>query len=494
MSKSKDAFRTISEVADWLETPAHVLRFWESKFTQVKPVKRAGGRRYYRPADMQLLGGIKKLLHDDGLTIKGVQKLLREHGVKHVSALSPHLDDDLVAEAGFIGEAGFMEDVETLQDEGASVLAFPAPRAAPEAKEPAPVQTPEHAASQPPAEGASPTQAATPVPDPQPENTAGNQVQQPDLGTAARAADPAKHEPVDETVNNTAGETTAAAPQTPPTPEPDTPDQAFGGDVPAFMRRAPSADSENGESDTSVAAPAGPSVTIDPVAKLVPMDDAADMHSSPAGAELMTAQSPDIETAMDPADAAPDLNELVESSATTLPDAPMDEPQAELISGAETDASTATLDAETESGSQVSPAAEPDHPADIAASDETAEQDASDEDVPEQAIAAQDTPQDAQSDTAPETAPETAPATETAATPEQASEMPPDPPAPPPAAQRPLVDVPALAKIAPELDSFDAEPGLLDVLPGTQRVSPEMAEALKPHLAELRALRIRMQG
>ena len=87
MSKSRDAFRTISEVADELATPAHVLRFWESKFSQVKPVKRAGGRRYYRPADLDLLAGIKKLLHDDGMTIKGAQKLLREQGVKHVGSL-----------------------------------------------------------------------------------------------------------------------------------------------------------------------------------------------------------------------------------------------------------------------------------------------------------------------------------------------------------------------------------------------------------------------
>ncbi|WP_296430359.1 MerR family transcriptional regulator, partial [Yoonia sp.] len=67
MAKAKDAFRTISEVAEWLDTPTHVLRFWESKFSQIKPVKGAGGRRYYRPADMDLLGGIKKLLHEDGL-------------------------------------------------------------------------------------------------------------------------------------------------------------------------------------------------------------------------------------------------------------------------------------------------------------------------------------------------------------------------------------------------------------------------------------------
>ena len=92
MTKSADAFRTISEVADWLGVQTHVLRFWESKFTQVKPVKRAGGRRYYRPADMQLIGGIQKLLHEDGLTIKGVQKILREKGMAHVSALSPSVD------------------------------------------------------------------------------------------------------------------------------------------------------------------------------------------------------------------------------------------------------------------------------------------------------------------------------------------------------------------------------------------------------------------
>ncbi len=93
MSKSPDAFRTISEVADWLGVQAHVLRFWESRFSQIKPVKRAGGRRYYRPNDMLLLGGIKKLLHEDGITIKGVQRILREQGVAHVAALSQGLDE-----------------------------------------------------------------------------------------------------------------------------------------------------------------------------------------------------------------------------------------------------------------------------------------------------------------------------------------------------------------------------------------------------------------
>ncbi|MEM9524407.1 MAG: MerR family transcriptional regulator [Pseudomonadota bacterium] len=99
MSKSPDAFRTISEVSDWLDTPAHVLRFWESRFTQVKPVKRAGGRRYYRPSDMLLLGGIKRLLHEECITIRGVQKILREKGVRHVAALSPDLDGALDPQA-----------------------------------------------------------------------------------------------------------------------------------------------------------------------------------------------------------------------------------------------------------------------------------------------------------------------------------------------------------------------------------------------------------
>ncbi|MBQ1203005.1 MAG: MerR family transcriptional regulator [Loktanella sp.] len=94
MAKAKDAFRTISEVAEWLDTPTHVLRFWETKFSQIRPVKGAGGRRYYRPSDMDLLGGIKQLLHEDGLTIKGTQKLLREKGVKYVAALGPNVTTD----------------------------------------------------------------------------------------------------------------------------------------------------------------------------------------------------------------------------------------------------------------------------------------------------------------------------------------------------------------------------------------------------------------
>lgn len=84
-AKSAEAFRTISEVATDLDVPQHVLRFWESRFAQIRPVKRAGGRRYYRPDDVDLLKGIRSLLYVDGLTIKGVQKVLKERGLRHVT-------------------------------------------------------------------------------------------------------------------------------------------------------------------------------------------------------------------------------------------------------------------------------------------------------------------------------------------------------------------------------------------------------------------------
>ena len=84
MEKAPESFRTISEVADDLEVPKHVLRFWEAKFAQLKPMKRGGGRRYYRPEDVALLRGIRFLLYDDGYTIRGVQKILREHGPRYV--------------------------------------------------------------------------------------------------------------------------------------------------------------------------------------------------------------------------------------------------------------------------------------------------------------------------------------------------------------------------------------------------------------------------
>lgn len=99
-AKSPNAFRTISEVADGIGIPQHVLRFWESKFSQIKPMKRGGGRRYYRPEDVEIIDAIRRLLHDDGYTIKGAQKLLREHGVKAViqqTYVIQNIDQDVKA-------------------------------------------------------------------------------------------------------------------------------------------------------------------------------------------------------------------------------------------------------------------------------------------------------------------------------------------------------------------------------------------------------------
>lgn len=87
-TKNPDAFRTISEAADEIGVPQHVLRFWETKFSFVRPMKRAGGRRFYRPQDIQVLRGVRVLLHDEGYTIKGVQRLHKEQGVRRLVAAS----------------------------------------------------------------------------------------------------------------------------------------------------------------------------------------------------------------------------------------------------------------------------------------------------------------------------------------------------------------------------------------------------------------------
>jgi DNA-binding transcriptional MerR regulator len=153
VEKSPDAFRTISEVADYLDTPAHVLRFWESRFPQIRPVKRAGGRRYYRPSDVALLAGIRRLLHDDGMTIRGVQKVLRDHGVRHVQALSGETVPDLpdpVAAVVFAASAGAAETAEIipfapLATDAAAPAGPPEPDAVPD-------DAPETAAAPPPAD------------------------------------------------------------------------------------------------------------------------------------------------------------------------------------------------------------------------------------------------------------------------------------------------------------------------------------------------------
>ena len=110
MDKAPDAFRTISEVADEIDVPQHVLRFWESRFPQIRPMKRGGGRRYYRPDDVDLLRGVRHLLYGQGYTIRGVQRILREQGAAFVQRVwragaelpPPEMEEDRAGEE--IGE------------------------------------------------------------------------------------------------------------------------------------------------------------------------------------------------------------------------------------------------------------------------------------------------------------------------------------------------------------------------------------------------------
>jgi len=135
LDKAPDAFRTISEVADELDIPQHVLRFWESRFSQIKPMKRAGGRRYYRPDDVDLLRGIRHLLYGEGYTIRGVQRILREQGPKFVQAVwQPG-----AAQPSAVPDEGPADEAERLAPDDAARTLFgllKAPAANPEENEP----------------------------------------------------------------------------------------------------------------------------------------------------------------------------------------------------------------------------------------------------------------------------------------------------------------------------------------------------------------------
>ncbi|MBV9565810.1 MAG: MerR family transcriptional regulator [Bradyrhizobium sp.] len=118
MDKAPDAFRTISEVASDLDIPQHVLRFWETRFSQIKPMKRSGGRRYYRPDDVDLLKGIRRLLYGEGYTIRGVQRILKEHGIKSVQSLA---DNSAAVSFGAIEEALGQSLLEDNNDTGVTL-------------------------------------------------------------------------------------------------------------------------------------------------------------------------------------------------------------------------------------------------------------------------------------------------------------------------------------------------------------------------------------
>ena len=114
MEKSPDAFRTISEVAEELALPQHVLRFWETRFTQIKPLKRGGGRRYYRPDDVALVRAIKHLLYGEGYTIKGVQRILKEQGLQAVIAAARAGGGEAVAQPPLPGDGLIDDDIAAL--------------------------------------------------------------------------------------------------------------------------------------------------------------------------------------------------------------------------------------------------------------------------------------------------------------------------------------------------------------------------------------------
>jgi DNA-binding transcriptional MerR regulator len=117
MEKSPEAFRTISEVADSMDLPQHVLRFWETRFPQIRPLKRAGGRRYYRPEDVERLRLIKRLLYDEGYTIKGVQKLFKEQGAQALASFEPRfafVEGEAAIAAARDGDAAPVDVVEAV--------------------------------------------------------------------------------------------------------------------------------------------------------------------------------------------------------------------------------------------------------------------------------------------------------------------------------------------------------------------------------------------
>ncbi|WP_425052708.1 MerR family transcriptional regulator [Psychromarinibacter sp. S121] len=312
MDKSPDAFRTISEVADWLGTPTHVLRFWESRFTQVKPVKRAGGRRYYRPADMALLGGIKKLLHDDGLTIRGVQKILREQGVKHVAALSKPIDGgaDLEIEVGIAQDgapaAGDVVDAELERREPPQIIRqshteTPAPEpAAPAPVASAPMAQPEEPVAPAPVDEsynpfAQSTDEAATEDAPQPETA--DDTPAPEIAASPDGAEPAFAEPAPEVTDPAPVPDAAASAE----PEADTQDAA-----PQTMVEQPY-DYSHGEMHPGETPTGVPEISAD--------DGVADIETPEPAAE--PAAEPLPEQAEDPAPAPRSLPEM-----TPMPEGP----------------------------------------------------------------------------------------------------------------------------------------------------------------------------
>ena len=426
MSKSRDAFRTISEVADLLETPAHVLRFWESKFTQVKPVKRAGGRRYYRPGDIELLAGIKQLLHDDGMTIKGVQKVLREQGVKHVAGLVP-LPGEEGDSAAPIEEAPFIE----VPQESATVLPF----APPESQQPAP-----------------PEPAAEDLSEPE-EETAVEAVA-PDEEPALEESAPVDLAPTDESPEDVDPEGTGT-PETIPEDEAadDTPEYAAVEDTPFVPLPDPAADQTATVEDAAQDAPA-----------TVPEPDAPEI--------ALLEETPEDPVAPTPEDAATGAPEADDETTDAPTDQPPFAPDPEEVAAQAPDDAPEGADV-TEDAEPIVQFSQPEQPADLFSY--TTTPDAKDTPVeeiapPDAAISDAEPEQSplAEQDAAPEAERADDPAEETLETPE---------PAP-----RPIPPVPDESTLP------DPMPGVLAHLASGHRPPAETLRRFAPEYAALRAL------
>jgi DNA-binding transcriptional MerR regulator len=482
MSKSPDAFRTISEVADWLGVQAHVLRFWESKFSQVKPVKRAGGRRYYRPADMLLLGGIRKLLHDDGLTIKGVQKILREQGMAYVSDLSLPLDDETMeaidAATPPTAAPPFFDPPPPMPEPKAGeVVEFP-PVTPPEAPDMQPEAAPEPMAEAPALE----MPEAADVTEMTSDEASDSQPPQdkPEAFDAALApatpddvADPADAENSQPSGN----EALDAA------PHPLTPEEVAEHEETATVE---SDDSQPSEDEALAAAPSP--VTPDDVAEREESATVESDDSQPSEDETLAAAPPPVtpedvaecedSTTVESHDSPPSEGEALDAApaSATPPDA-LTEPQQEaqdkvfddaapihsIESQENSESATETGEAERESPEvaaveDVMPAQD-DAPVEAGTDPETQDEPDDDQAVPaflSTSKMAEDTPiQDK-----------------------------PEAPAPKPR----VIDAPD----PPAEDQIDAQASTLSALARVKRLAPEQQESLRPLLAQLTALRDRM--
>lgn len=344
--KSPEAFRTISEVADWLGVPTHVLRFWESRFSQVKPVKRAGGRRYYRPADMELLGGIRQLLHEDGLTIRGVQKLLREKGIKHVAAMSPPLDLSQASAPGNVVDlsdrrAEAVQEAETVEEIGEE----------PEEKRGFPFD------DDTPAPVAEPAEAVV-APEPQPEPMEAVAPQsEPELAETEAPEPVAEPEPV-EAIAPEPVAMPEPEPEPAPAPEPiaafapdDAPEAVNSGDFPAigdgldlsdplpapepmdFMAHDAEPETAIAASETETAAPAAARDTQTDAPDDAPVDATTAAQDPMASPEALDFAAHDAEPVKDEATPPAEAPQAPPRPVVTLPDIGEDPGDEDLESG-----------------------------------------------------------------------------------------------------------------------------------------------------------------